>query len=220
MFPIYVRKYRKYTIDRWAVVYTGSVCFRGQFVIKTVVGFTTGLRKRKLVWNCVIRWSIFFMCNTFSCWLVLLSLLYIELALVSCWNPDNVHCFGTIFSNLKFVFLHQSAPPVPPWLNYVPRKMPDVRSRYTRFTNVRRFMYCMLHFMYECSALFTSRSTYLTTTSNFFRKIVKSTFHPRPLKAHDRCHRSIGLLLLMCFCNLGHWGILLGSKSQATMYMW
>ena len=50
----------------------------------------------------------------------------------------------------------------PPWLNYVPRKMPDVRSRYTIFTNVRSLMYCMLHFMYECSALFTSRSTYLT----------------------------------------------------------
>ena len=92
--------------------------------------------------------------------------------------------------------------------------MPDVRSRYTRFTNVRRFMYCMLHFMHECSALFTSRSTYLTTTSNFFRKIVKSTSHTRSLKAHDRCHRSIGLLLLMCFCNLGHRGILLGSESR------
>ena len=41
-----------------------------------------------------------------------------------------------------------------------------------------------------------------------FRKIVKSTFHPRLLKAHARCHRSAGLLLVMCFCNLGHWGIL------------
>ena len=32
--PIYVRKYRKYTIDRWKVV-----CFRGDFAIKTMVGF-------------------------------------------------------------------------------------------------------------------------------------------------------------------------------------
>ena len=34
----------------------------------------------------------------------LLSSLYIELALVCCMNPDNVHCFGTIFPNLNFVF--------------------------------------------------------------------------------------------------------------------
>ena len=36
VFPIYVRKYRKYTIDRCIVMYT--VCFRGDFTIKTVVG--------------------------------------------------------------------------------------------------------------------------------------------------------------------------------------
>ena len=48
-----------------------------------------------------------FICNTFCCWLILLSLstkLYIELALVCCTNPNNVNCFGTIFPNLNFVF--------------------------------------------------------------------------------------------------------------------
>ena len=46
-----------------------------------------------------------FICNTFCCRLILLSLsLYIELALVCCMNPDNVNCFGTIFPNLNFVF--------------------------------------------------------------------------------------------------------------------
>ena len=30
--------------------------------------------------------------------------MYIELALVCCTNPDNVHCFGTIFPNVNFVF--------------------------------------------------------------------------------------------------------------------
>ena len=44
----------------------------------------------------------------FSRWLVLLWFLYIELALVCCTNPDNVHCFSTISPNL--MFLHQSAP--------------------------------------------------------------------------------------------------------------
>ena len=52
------------------------------------------------------------MCHTFKhfihmqfcCWLILLSSLNIELALV-CWtNPDDVHCFRTIFRNLIFVF--------------------------------------------------------------------------------------------------------------------
>ena len=46
-----------------------------------------------------------FVCNTFCCRLILLSLsLYIELSLVCCTNPDNVNCFGTIFPNLNFVF--------------------------------------------------------------------------------------------------------------------
>ena len=46
-----------------------------------------------------------FICNTFCCRLILLSLsLYIELALVCCTNPNNVNCFGTIFPNLNFVF--------------------------------------------------------------------------------------------------------------------
>ena len=46
-----------------------------------------------------------FICNTFCCRLILLSLsLYTELALVCCTNPNNVNCFGTIFPNLNFVF--------------------------------------------------------------------------------------------------------------------
>ena len=46
-----------------------------------------------------------FICNTFCCWLILLSLsLCIELALVCCMNPNNVNCFGTIFPNQNFVF--------------------------------------------------------------------------------------------------------------------
>ena len=77
-----------------------SVCSRGHFAIRTVVGF---LRKNTFE-KCVIRWSIIFTSNTFSCWLVLLTFLYIELALVCCRYLDNVHCFGTIFPNLKFVF--------------------------------------------------------------------------------------------------------------------
>ena len=46
-----------------------------------------------------------FMCNTFCCRPILLSLsLYIELALVCCTNPNNVNCLGTIFPNRNFVF--------------------------------------------------------------------------------------------------------------------
>ena len=46
-----------------------SVCFRGDFAIKTVVGL--------LVWKCGTRSSILFICNTFCCRLILLSSLYI-----------------------------------------------------------------------------------------------------------------------------------------------
>ena len=46
-----------------------------------------------------------FICNTFCCRLILLSLsLYIELALVCSTNHNQINCFGTIFPNLNFVF--------------------------------------------------------------------------------------------------------------------
>ena len=56
---------------------------------------------QKLVWKMkyFIHMQYF---NTLSCWLVLLSSLYIEFALVCCRNHDNVHCFGTIFPEICF----------------------------------------------------------------------------------------------------------------------
>ena len=47
-----------------------SVCFRGDFAIK----HTNWIPSLKLVWKCVTHWSISFICNSFSCWLVLLSI--------------------------------------------------------------------------------------------------------------------------------------------------
>ena len=96
VFPFYVRKY---TIDRWIVVYT--VC--ASVVISPLRQWLDSYAK--LVWKCVTRSGILFICNTFCCWLILLSSLYIELALVCCADPGNVHCFGTIFPNLNFVFV-------------------------------------------------------------------------------------------------------------------
>ena len=90
----------------WCALFCRDDCIIS-FSIKTVVGF---LRKNAFE-KCVTRWSIIFICNTFSCWLVLLSFLYIDLTLLCCRNPENVHCFETISPNLKFV-LHQSIPPV------------------------------------------------------------------------------------------------------------
>ena len=59
-----------------------------------------------------------FICNTFCCRLILLSLsLYTELALVCCTNPNNVNCFGTIFPNLNFVFASNFEPPARSILN-------------------------------------------------------------------------------------------------------
>ena len=70
-------------------------------------------------WRQSASWNI----NTRDCrrleyqpGLILLSSLYIELAMVCCTNLDNVHCFGTIFPNLNFV-LRQTVPPVRPICN-------------------------------------------------------------------------------------------------------
>ena len=59
----------------------------------------------KHVWKCVTRSSILFICNTFFCWIILFSSLYIESTLVCCTNRDNALCFGTIFPNVNFVFV-------------------------------------------------------------------------------------------------------------------
>ena len=45
----------------------------------------------KPVWKYCTRSSILFICNTICCWLILVSSLYIELALVCCMNPENNH---------------------------------------------------------------------------------------------------------------------------------
>ena len=59
-----------------------------------------------------------FICNTFCCRLILLSLsLYTELALVCCTNPNNVNCFGTIIPESKLCFCVQSEPPARSILN-------------------------------------------------------------------------------------------------------
>ena len=103
--PIYVRKYRKYTIDRLIVVYT--VCASaGISPLKQWLEFYAKTRLK-----CVTRSSILFICNTLCCWLILLYSLYSELALVCCTHPDDVHCCGTILPNQNLV-LRQSVSPV------------------------------------------------------------------------------------------------------------
>ena len=77
-----------------------SVCFRGDFTIKAVVGFVG-----KLAWKMCHTLKHFIHIQYFSWWLVLVSYVSIVLALVRCRNPNNVHCFGTIFPNQNFVFV-------------------------------------------------------------------------------------------------------------------
>ena len=67
-----------------------------------------------------------------------------------------------------------------PWLNYVPRKMPDVRSRYALYTNMRRFIYCMLYLMYECPAAFMIRSVSLPLITPFSHNSL-TKIRPLPL---------------------------------------
>ena len=98
MFPIYVWKYRKYRIDRWIVVYT--VC--ASVVISPLRQWLDSYAK-----TCLKMWHTFKHFIHMQYFLLptnLWSSLYIELVLVCCTNPDNVHCFGTIVPNLNFVF--------------------------------------------------------------------------------------------------------------------
>ena len=104
VFPIYVRKYRKNTIDRWIVVYT--VC--ASVVISPLRQWLDSFAKTRL--KMYHNASILFMCNTFCCWLILLSSLYIELALVCCTKADNAHC-----PNINFVFCVNLCRPSDPY---------------------------------------------------------------------------------------------------------
>ena len=95
MFPIYVRKYRNYIIDRWIVCASAVLSplrqWLDSYAAKT---------RLKMCHTC----KHFIHMQYFCCWLSLLSSLYIELALMCCTNPDNVNYFGNVFPNLNFVF--------------------------------------------------------------------------------------------------------------------
>ena len=96
-----------------------------------------------------------------------------------------------------------------PWLNYVPRKVPDVRSRYALYTNMRRFIYCMLCFMYECSAAFTIRSVFLPLITPFSHDSLTKT---RPLP-----FISVRLLFILYCYNLQTRYFSLVLKFQTTL---
>ena len=98
VFPIYVRKYQKYTIDRWIAVYIACAFA----VISPLRQWLDSYAKTRL--KMLHTFKHFIHMQYFCSWLILLSSLYIEFSLVCCTNPDHVHCFGTIFPNLNFVF--------------------------------------------------------------------------------------------------------------------
>ena len=96
-----------------------------------------------------------------------------------------------------------------PWLNYVPRKMPDVRSRYALYTNMRRFIYCMLYLMYECSAAFMIRSVSLPLITPLSHDSLTKT-RPLPLI-------SVRLLFILYCYNLQTRCISLVLKFRTTL---
>ena len=105
-----------------------------------------------------------------SCFHESSSLLCISL----CWFNDHHTMYN---QNLN---LTQQSTTETPWLNYVPRKMPDVRSRYALYTNMRRFIYCMLYLMYECPAAFMIRSVSLPLITPFSHNSL-TKIRPLPL---------------------------------------
>ena len=62
-------------------------------------------------------------------------------------------------------------PPTSLWMNYVPRKMPDVRSRYARFT-IAPIDVRMLRYMDECYGLFTAKINHLHLEMQNLSKMV------------------------------------------------
>ena len=57
------------------------------------------------------------------------------------------------------------------WMNYFPRKMPDVRSRYARFTIVLTYVW-MLRYMDECYGLFTTKTNHFYLERHTLRQMV------------------------------------------------
>ena len=78
-----------------------SVCFCGDSPLRQ---WLDSYAKTRLI-NVAHVQALYSNTILFCCWLILLSSLYIELALVCRTNPDNVHCFGTVFPNLNPVFV-------------------------------------------------------------------------------------------------------------------
>ena len=70
------------------------------------------------------------------------------------------------------------------WMNYVPRKMPDVRSRYARFT-IAPIYVRMLRYMDECYGLFTTKTTTFTSKG----KTKKNGNEPSCIKCPFICNR-------------------------------
>ena len=59
---------------------------------------------------------------------------------------------------------------ISPWVNYVPRKMPDVRSRYARFT-IAPIDVRMLRYMDEHYGLFMEKTTHVHLESQKLRQM-------------------------------------------------
>ena len=97
VFPIYVQKYRKNKIDRWIMVYT--VC--ASAVISPIRQWLDSYAKTVLK-----MWHTFKHSIHMQYFLLLTNLVIVFVHWVSTSGlyPDNVHCFGTIFPNLNFVF--------------------------------------------------------------------------------------------------------------------
>ena len=89
------------------------------------------------------------------------------------------------------------------------RKMPDVRSWHTLYTNMRRFIYCMLHLMYECSTAFTIRSVPFASIILFSHDIMRKIRHLP--------HISVSLFFIWFCCNLQIRCISLVLKFQTTL---
>ena len=80
---------------------------------------------------------------------------------ITAWRPQKSHyCINNYFGAA-----------ITRWMNYVPRKMPDVWSRYARFTIAPTYVR-MLRYMDECYGLFTTKNNHLHFERHKLRQMV------------------------------------------------
>ena len=144
---------------------------------QTIIGSVNGLsprRRQAIIWTNAGILLIEILGTNFS-------EILIEIRIFSfkkmCLNVSSVKwlpfCLGlNVFLHVTWVLPEGTQQwHVTPWVNHVPRKMSDIRSRYARFT-IAAIDVRMLRYMAECYGLFTTKINHFHLERQKLRKMV------------------------------------------------